>query len=369
MIDPASIQPAGIEPAGIEQDPRWSALLARDPGADGAFFYSVRTTGVYCRPSCAARRPRPENVRFHTTQAEAERAGFRACRRCRPDGVPPATEQAALVARACRAMEAAETPPGLAELAAEAGLSPWHFHRVFKLATGLTPRAYAAARRAERLRSGLTAGASVTQAIYEAGFNASSRFYEQADALLGMTASAWRAGAPDTGISYAVGACSLGAILVAASARGICAILLGDDADTLARSLRARFPRATLVGDDPAFARLVADAVALVEAPDRGLDLPLDVRGTAFQHRVWQALRAIPAGQTASYGEIAARIGQPGAARAVGAACAANMLAVAIPCHRVVRRDAPAEDGAPAAGSYRWGAERKRALLARERRP
>ncbi|WP_280153062.1 bifunctional DNA-binding transcriptional regulator/O6-methylguanine-DNA methyltransferase Ada [Piscinibacter sp. XHJ-5] len=342
-------------------DPRWAAVMARDPQADGRFFYSVKTTGVYCRPSCAARPARPENVAFHDTPADAERAGFRPCKRCRPDRSSPAEAQSALVAELCRFIEQAEGIPSLAELAQRAGLSAWHLHRVFKQVTGVTPRAYAAAHRAERVRRALAPGGSdsVTQAVYDAGYNSNGRFYAEADAVLGMTPGAYREGGADTDIRFAIGECSLGAILVAQSGRGICAIALGDDADTLARDLQDRFPNARLTGGDAAFERLVARVVGFVEAPKRGLDLPLDVRGTAFQQRVWQALRAIPPGCTVSYAELADRIGAPLSVRAVAQACGANSLAVAIPCHRVVRRDG-------AVSGYRWGVERKRALLERE---
>jgi len=341
------------------RDPRWAAVVARDRDADGQFFYAVRTTGVYCRPSCAARPARPENVSFHATTADAERAGFRPCRRCRPDEPPLAEQHAARVAALCRLIEKAETMPSLAELAQHAGLSIYHLHRVFKAVTGLTPKAYAAAHRAHRLRAGLDRGASVTDAIYDAGYGSNARFYEESGDVLGMTPSRYRAGGADTEIRFAIGQCSLGAILVAASGRGVCAILIGDDPDALARDLQDRFPRAALIGGDAAFEQLVAKVVGFVEAPGIGLDLPLDIRGTAFQQRVWQALREIPAGRTASYTEIARRIGAPKSVRAVAGACAANALAVAIPCHRVVRHDG-------GLSGYRWGVERKRALLERE---
>lgn len=345
--------------AATLRDPRWAAVAARDAAADGKFFYSVRTTGVYCRPSCAARTPRPENVAFHVSAAAAERAGFRPCKRCKPDQAPLAAHHADRVTALCRLIESAEQVPSLAELARHAGLSAWHVHRVFKTVTGLTPRAYAAAHRARRVRDELDRSGTVTEAIYGAGYNSNGRFYEESNDVLGMTPSRYRAGGADTEIRFAVGECSLGSILVAASVRGVCAILLGDDPDALARDLQDRFPRATLVGGDVAFERLVAKVVGFVEAPRLGLDLPLDVRGTAFQQRVWQALRRIPAGETASYTEIARRIGAPKAVRAVAGACAANALAVAIPCHRVVRNDG-------GLAGYRWGVERKRALIERE---
>ena len=340
-------------------DPRWAAVQARDARADGNFFYSVRTTGVYCRPSCAARPARPENVAFHDSAAAAERAGFRPCKRCKPDQLSLQEQHAAMVTGACRLIENAETAPTLEQLAKPTGLSPFHFHRIFKAIAGVTPKQYATAHRASRVRSGLGRGSSVTEAIFDAGYNASSRFYESSNQLLGMTPSSYRAGGVDHDIRFAIGECSLGAILVAQSQRGVCSILFGNDPDALARDLQDRFPRANLIGGDRAFEQLVATVVGFVEAPALGLDLPLDVRGTAFQQRVWQALRDIPAGTTASYSEIAQRIGSPKAVRAVAGACAANMLAVAIPCHRVVRNDG-------GLSGYRWGVERKRALLARE---
>lgn len=345
--------------AATVSDPRWTAVVARDAAADGTFFYSVKTTGVYCRPSCAARLARPENVSFHPTRADAERAGFRPCKRCKPDQPPLAEQHAATVADVCRLIESADPVPSLEQLARHGGMSTWHFLRVFKAVAGVTPRAYAAAHRARRLRDQLDQGGTVTDAIYDAGYHSSSRFYAQADAVLGMTPSRYRAGGVDTAMRFAIGECSLGAILVAASARGVCAILLGDDPDALARDLQDRFPRAEIIGADAGFEQTVARVVASVEAPGLGLDLPLDVRGTAFQQRVWQALRDIPAGETASYAQVAGRIGMPKAARAVAQACAANALAVAIPCHRVVRNDGNLS-------GYRWGVERKRALLDRE---
>lgn len=352
-----------LRAAATVADPRWAAVQARDAAADGRFVYSVKTTGVYCRPSCGARPARAENVAFHATPAEADRAGFRPCQRCRPDAPPLAQRQAALVAELCRAIEVADEPPSLEALAERAGLSVSHLHRTFKAVTGLTPRAWAAAHRAQRVRAALDdPGARVTDAIYDAGYGTASRFYEEAGAVLGMTPTAWRAGGADTDIRFAIGECSLGAILVARSGRGVCAISLGDDPERLARELQDRFPRARLVGGDADFERLVAQVVGLVEVPGQGADLPLDVRGTAFQQRVWQALRAIPPGTTASYAEIAERIGAPAATRAVAQACGANPLAVAIPCHRVVRRDG-------SLSGYRWGVERKRSLLAREGAP
>lgn len=277
-----------------------------------------------------------------------------------PDRPP---RSATAIAQACRLIDASDSPPSLHELAEAVGLSPSHFHRQFKAITGLTPKAYAMGHRAQALRHSLTGSDStITQAIYDAGYNSNSRFYEKSAQTLGMTASAYRSGGLGEAIDFAVGACSLGAILVASSAKGVCAVSLGDDPDALSRELQDRFPQATLRGDDPHFAQLVATVVGLIEAPRLGLELPLDIRGTAFQQRVWQALREIPPGQTASYADIAQRIGSPKAVRAVARACATNHIAVAIPCHRVVRTDG-------SISGYRWGVERKQALLERETRP
>jgi AraC family transcriptional regulator, regulatory protein of adaptative response / methylated-DNA-[protein]-cysteine methyltransferase len=342
-------------------DQRWAAVIARDRRADGTFYYSVETTGVYCRPSCPSRRANPKNVRFHATAADAERAGFRPCRRCKPDQPPLQQIHAAKVAEICRLIESEENTPSLATLAARTHMSPYYLHRVFKAVTGVTPRAYAAAHRTARVRRELEKGRSktVTEAIYQAGFSSGGRFYEISDEVLGMTPKSYRDGGVDMEIRFAVGECSLGSILVAQSAKGVCAILLGDDADALVRDLQDRFPRATLVGGDAAFEQTVARVIGFVEDPAGGLGLPLDVRGTAFQQRVWQALREIPAGSTATYTEIAARIGSPNAKRAVAQACGANPLAVAIPCHRVVNTDG-------SLSGYRWGVERKRNLLQKE---
>lgn len=345
--------------SSVTSDPRWTKLVHRDAGADGGFFYGVLTTGVYCRPSCPSRTARPENIRFFATAGEAEAAGFRPCKRCRPEALSQARRNAERVAAACRAIEDADEPPKLGELAAAAGLSSFHFHRLFKAETGVTPRAYAMAARARKLRERLGASARVTDAIYDAGFNASSRFYAAAKDLIGMTPTAYRAGGAGVEMRLAVARSTLGFLLVAMSDKGICAISLGDDPQKLVEELAGRFPRASILPDDDDFREYVARVVAFVEEPQIGLDLPLEMRGTAFQQRVWQALRQIPAGTTASYAAIAERIGAPGAARAVAAACAANKLAVAVPCHRVV-----ASDGS--LSGYRWGVTRKAALLARE---
>jgi len=345
--------------AATVSDPRWAAVVTRDPQADGKFFYSVRTTGVYCRPSCGARGARPENIEFHATAADAERAGFRPCKRCRPNQLPLTEQHAETIAELCRLIENAERAPTLEQLANHAGLSAFHLHRVFKAITGVTPKQYASAHRAKRVKAELGRSHTVTEAIYGAGYNSNGRFYEQSNDVLGMTPTSYRAGGVNTEIRFAIGECSLGSILVAASGRGVCSILIGDDPDALARDLQDRFPRAHLIGGDTKFEQMVAKVVGFVEAPALGLDLPLDVRGTAFQQRVWQALREIPVGKTVSYSQIANRIGAPKAVRAVGAAVGANPLAVAIPCHRVIRNDG-------SLCGYRWGVERKRALIERE---
>ncbi|MGC2408917.1 MAG: bifunctional DNA-binding transcriptional regulator/O6-methylguanine-DNA methyltransferase Ada [Methyloceanibacter sp.] len=348
-------------PASSRDDARWEAVVARDAAFDGEFYYSVETTGVYCRPSCAARFAKRSNVRFHDTKAAAERAGFRPCKRCKPDQPSFDRQHVEKVAKACRLIEAMEEAPKLDELAEAVGLSPYHFHRIFKAALGVTPKAYATAHRNKRVREQLGRSETVTEAIYGSGFSSNGRFYANSSQLLGMTPSDFRSGGVNQAMRFAIGECSLGSILVAASEKGVCAILLGDDPEALLRELQNVFPRADLIGGDAGFEQLAAKVIGFVEGPSMGLDLPLDVQGTAFQHRVWDALRRIPAGSTASYREIAQAIGSPKSVRAVARACAANHLAVAIPCHRVVRTDG-------ALSGYRWGVERKRALLDKEAR-
>jgi AraC family transcriptional regulator, regulatory protein of adaptative response / methylated-DNA-[protein]-cysteine methyltransferase len=343
----------------VADDPRWARVVARDKTADGHLWYSVSTTGVYCRPSCPSRTANPKNVQLHDSLESAKATGFRSCRRCNPDGPSIEAENATLVAQACRIIEESEEEPSLEELADAIGRSASYFHRLFKATTGLTPKDYAAADRAKKVRQGLASGNTVTEAIYDAGFSSSGRFYEKSADMLGMTPSQYRAGGANEEIRFAVGQTSLGAILVASSKKGVASILLGDDPDELVRNLQDRFPKARLIGADRDYEALVARVVGFVETPGIGLSLPLDVRGTAFQRRVWQALQEIPVGDTVSYAEIARRIGSPKAVRAVACACAANNLAVAIPCHRVVRNDG-------SLSGYAWGVERKRALLDRE---
>jgi AraC family transcriptional regulator of adaptative response/methylated-DNA-[protein]-cysteine methyltransferase len=346
----------------VANDPRWAQVIARDRSADGQFWYSVATTGIYCRPSCPSRVANPKNVQLHDTLEEARATGFRPCKRCNPDGLSLDAENAALVAKACRLIENSEEEPGLNDLASAVERSPSHFHRLFKAATGLTPKDYADAYRATRVREGLMTSNSVTEAIYDAGFNSSGRFYEKSTEMLGMTPTQYRSGGVNEDIRFAVGECSLGTLLVASSKKGIAAILLGGEPDKLVRELQDRFPKARLIGADREYEALVARVVGFIEAPGQGLDLPLDIRGIAFQQRVWRALQDIPVGRTVSYTELARRIGSPKAVRAVAGACAANNIAVAIPCHRVVRNDG-------SLSGYAWGVERKRALIAKEARP
>jgi AraC family transcriptional regulator, regulatory protein of adaptative response / methylated-DNA-[protein]-cysteine methyltransferase len=340
---------------------RWQAIAMRNHKLDGTFYYAVKTTGVYCRPSCPSRRGKPGNVSFFVTCEDAEGAGFRPCKRCNPRELALPAQYAAMVAKICHNIEMKQEPPSLGDMARKANLSPSHFHRIFKAVTGLTPRAYAVAQRAARVKSALAEpGTTVTKAIYRAGFNSSGRFYEASNELLGMTPTDYRNGGKSIEIRFTVRECSLGSILVACSGKGVCAILLGDDPDALVSDLRCRFSKAQIVGGDSRFETLVAKVLAFVEAPAAGLELPLDVRGTVFQQRVWQALRQIPAGKTANYSEIAERIGAPKAVRAVAKACAANKIAVAVPCHRVICKNGKLS-------GYHWGIERKRVLLEREK--
>ncbi|RYY73101.1 MAG: bifunctional DNA-binding transcriptional regulator/O6-methylguanine-DNA methyltransferase Ada [Gammaproteobacteria bacterium] len=342
------------------EDARWQAVVTRDDTADGTFVYAVHTTGIYCRPSCAARLARSENINFYTSPHEAEAAGFRACKRCKPNQTNLTASHTEKVASACRLLETSEIIPSLEDLAKNVGLSKYHFQRLFKRITGVTPKAYAQAYRTQKLREQLSEDDSVTNAIYAAGYNTQSRFYAESNKVLGMTASEFRKGGANTVIKFALGECSLGTILVAQSERGVCAIQLGDDPTLLLQELEGRFPNAELIGADRDFEKTVAQIVGFVETPTQDLNLPLDIRGTAFQQRVWQALTGIPLGTTASYSEIAQRIGAPKSFRAVAMACGANNLAVVIPCHRVVRNDGNLS-------GYRWGVERKKILLSNEK--
>lgn len=337
----------------------WQAVVHRDARADGEFVYAVRTTGVYCRPSCPSRAARRQNVTFFRSGELAAAAGYRPCKRCRPDAPSQQQARATLVREACARIERSATPPTLAQLAQQAGMSPYHFQRVFKAVAGISPKAYHKALQARRMTVALQSAPSVTAAIHDAGFNSSGRFYETAPARLGMSPGSYRKGGAGEHIRYAVEPCALGWIIVAATRQGLCAIEFGDAPQALAERIRSRFPQAGFEPADDVFKHWVSQVLGYLEQPRGVLDLPLDVQGTIFQQRVWQALRAIPAGQTASYGEIAARIGQPKAHRAVAHACACNPVAVAIPCHRAVRADG-------SLAGYRWGILRKRELLRRE---
>lgn len=339
---------------------RWLAVVRRDPLADGRFVYAVRTTGVYCRPSCPSRAAKRHNVAFFESPASAAAAGFRPCQRCRPDAPSLQQRWQARVLTACRSIEQSEPVPTLEQLARQAGASAAHFQRMFKAVTGLSPKAYQKSVQARRVRDGLASAPSVTAAYHDAGFGSAGRFYEAAPALLGMSPGRYRQGGAGEHIRHAVAPCSLGWVIVAATRKGICAIEFGDSAQALADQIHARFAQAQFEVADAGFAQWVAQVVAYVEQPRGVLDLPLDVQGTVFQRRVWQALQAIPAGQTASYTELAERIGQPRAYRAVAHACAGNPVALAIPCHRAVRADG-------SLAGYRWGITRKAVLLRREK--
>jgi AraC family transcriptional regulator of adaptative response/methylated-DNA-[protein]-cysteine methyltransferase len=345
----------------LADDKRWEALVKRDPQACGEFVYGVLTTGVYCRPACASRLPNRENVRFFESSEDAEQSGFRPCKRCKPEAAEWEQLPIRAVLEACRRIDAADAPPSLKELAAATGLSVFHFQRLFKKIVGVTPKQYTMQCRSNKLREHLARGSTVTEAMYDAGFGSSSRFYEKATPTLGMKPSTYKKGAQDVPIRFAIVPCFLGLVSVAATGQGICSIDFGDTAEALKETLRRRFPKATFLDPDPRFTDMVKKVLAFLENPHRGrFGLPLDVQGTAFQRRVWQALQQIPAGDTVSYTDIASRVGKPKAARAVARACAANTLAVAVPCHRVVRGDGRL-------GGYRWGLERKRVLLEQER--
>lgn len=352
-------RPAELRAAATTADPRWQAVCRRDAAADGTFVFAVRTTGVFCRPSCSSRRPRPENVEFHADAAKAIRAGYRACQRCQPTAAGPARRQVAVIAKLCRAIVAADHAPSLAELGRIAGWSPWHVQRVFRAVMGVSPHAFARAQRAERARRSLARGASVTSAMHAAGYGSSSRFYGSEVARSGVAPKRARAGGSGERIEFGCAPCSLGTVLVASTARGVCAVLLGDAPPALEADLRQRFPRAELVAGGGAFRRQLAAVVRGIREPERAFDLPLDLRGTAFQQRVWQALRAIPAGTTIGYRELGTRLGIANGPRAIASACAQNPVAVVVPCHRVVRSDG-------ALAGYRWGLSRKRALLENE---
>ncbi len=342
------------------EEERWQAFAARDPQADGKFFIGVKTTGIFCRVLCPARQPKRENVRFFDTWQEAAAAGFRACKRCRPTEVDGAQAHLQAIIDACQVLETAETAPTLKSLAARAGLSPFHFQRVFKKLLGISPKQYFMEKRSQRMREALPASGRVTDAIYDAGFNSSARFYSQAEDTLGMSPSAFKKGGRGVEISFTVQPTPLGLMLVAATETGLCLICFGDQAGELEEELRRRFSHARIKENEATLKGWVQEVVSYLHNPAGSLNVPLDIQGTAFQRRVWSALREIPAGATETYRQVAERIGSPKAVRAVGNACANNNLAIAIPCHRVVRTDG-------GLGGYRWGLKRKRSLLEREK--
>jgi AraC family transcriptional regulator, regulatory protein of adaptative response / methylated-DNA-[protein]-cysteine methyltransferase len=337
----------------------WDAVAGRDRSMDGVFLYAVRSTGVYCRPSCPSRRPRPENVVFFRTREAAEQAGFRACKRCKPDAPCASNPNSELVEKVCRYIDAhPEGPATLEALSRAIGLSPFHLQRTFKALTGITPRAYADSRRLQALKAGLRDGHSVTRSLYDAGYGSSSRLYERASSKLGMTPARYGKQGSGIAIRYTIAKTPIGRMLLAATSKGVCSVQFGESDGTLESDLRREYPRAEISRSDKDLAKWVQAIQGRIRG-DAAKALPLDIRATAFQRLVWEQLRGIPYGSTSSYGEVAKRIGRPKAARAVARACATNPVAVAIPCHRVVR-----ENGDP--GGYRWGIQRKRKLLALE---
>jgi AraC family transcriptional regulator of adaptative response/methylated-DNA-[protein]-cysteine methyltransferase len=344
--------------AAADDEARWQAALRRDRACDGRFVFAVRSTGIYCRPSCPARRPHRDNVLFFADPAEAERAGFQACRRCRPgDALAP---EVAVAQQICRYIDEHRYERAtLADLGAHVGFSPYHLQRLFKGVMGITPRQYAATRRLERFKEGIKDGDVVASALYGAGYRSSSQLYEQAPERLGMTPTTYRKGGTGMTITYTITQSRLGDLLLAATERGLCAVRFGESPASLERTLRREFPAATIRRDEAALQSWVDAVTNYLEGRQAQLDLPLDVQATAFQSRVYEALRAIPYGSTRSYSQVARAIGQPAAAREVGQACADNPVALVIPCHRVVRSDG-------GLGGYRWGAGRKRSLLERE---
>jgi AraC family transcriptional regulator of adaptative response/methylated-DNA-[protein]-cysteine methyltransferase len=338
---------------------RWRAVVARDHAADGEFVLAVTSTGIFCRPICPAKRPRRDRVVFYDTPADARRAGYRACLRCKPEDEAFGRRHADTIAKATKLIRESESMPALAQLAKSAGMSTFHFHRLFRRTVGITPRQFRAQIMIGRAKTSLREGESVTSSLYDAGFSSNGRFYETASGRMGMAPKKVAVGGADETIRFVIRRCALGLVLVAATAKGVCEVWLGDNAGSLSKRLRAAYPRAMIASRDPQMSELIKKVVLLVERPTRGIALPLDLRGTAFEMRVWEALRRIPIGKTRTYGEIAAAIGHPGAARAVGSACARNHVAVVVPCHRAVGVDKKLH-------GYRWGISRKRKLLETE---
>lgn len=353
-------QKSSDEAIYITDDARWEAIVARDKHADGSFFYAITTTGIYCYPSCPSRLALRSHTQFFDTALDAIRTGFRPCKRCKSDQETPLVRDARLIAQACRMIENADEIPSLDALAQSQNMSRFHFHRLFKSITGITPKAYATAHRANKIRTELTThNTSITDATYSAGFNSSGRFYAKSTEILGMTPTRFKNGGNSEIIHYSIGTCSFGPILVARSEKGICAILIHNDDNPILTDLQKRFPKATLLEDQSDFQHWLAQVVQFVETPNQNLELPLDIRGTVFQQRVWHILQKIPLGTTASYTDIATQLGDPKAVRAVARACAANPIALLVPCHRVIRSDG-------GISGYRWGVENKLALISRE---
>ena len=340
-------------------DKYWAAVKSRDIDKADSFIYAVKTTGIYCRPGCSSRLPKRYNVEFYSSASDAEQAGYRPCKRCSPDSTPMAEVKASLITAACRRIDSSPLQPSLAELAAEANMSPGHFHRLFKKLTGITPKEYASMKQSDRFLEALDDGSSVTNAVYQAGYSGPGRAYDQVKTRLSMKPSDYGKGAPGITIRYALAECFLGWTLVAATDRGICAVMFGDNPSVLPGLIRERFPEADLLESSEDENKTIKKAIAEIDSPSDNFNLPLDIIGTAFQKRVWKALLEVPPGETAGYGDIAERIGRPKAVRAVAGACAANKIALFIPCHRIIRRDG-------GLGGYRWGLERKRIILERE---
>lgn len=338
---------------------RWQAVVDNDRRADSIFYYGVITTGIFCRPHCTSRLPNRENIVFFDTPKDALAAGFRPCRRCRPESAAPEDQIRQKIVHACRLLEQDKTPPKLIDLANEAGLSPYHFHRVFKKIIGITPKQYASTHRSERLKRELAAGRSVTDAIYSSGYSSNSTMYTQSQQRLAMKPKEYRKGGAGLSIRYGIAECRLGWILVAATDRGVCAIEFADTPDELPSMIRNRFPQAEIVEGEQSFSVLLHDVIQFIDSPRRENQLPLDIQGTAFQQQVWAILQEIQPGETLSYTEVAEKLGRPEAIRAVARACAANKIAVAIPCHRVLSK-------AGKLCGYKWGIERKEKLLQNE---